>query len=114
MNLTIEQVKEDIASGKSTMIFYSSRSAWWTHLESDLIGATKKSTIPCDPSGSPLFQTDDTLGFMKAAESKPEHYGKHKMDAFMKSHHQNCDGHCFMDWSKYNDVLDAESTSPNV
>lgn len=142
MKMTLEQVKEDIASGKSTMIYYSSRGCWWTHLDSDLEEAMeqgkdskkrkhadymsdernsdkekerfnslyeqiKDSGIPTDPSGVPLFQTDDLKNWISSAESNPNHYGRHKLDAFMKSHHQNCEGNCLTGWEGYNLLIDS-------
>lgn len=145
LKITIEQVKEDIKSGKCTRIYYSARTLWWTHLDSDVEEATKigreatdehykkfmertdvpesekkrytslremanKSitTIPLDPSGSPLFQIDEPTKIMEwitVAEQKPEHFGKHGLNAFMKSHHQNC-SKCYSKWEHYNNVID--------
>lgn len=142
LKMTIEQVKADIKSGKSTRIYYSARTLWWTHLDSDVEEATKigraisdehyenfmkrtdvpesekkrytalkemasKSavTIPLDPSGSPLYQMDDLMKWITEAENKPEHFGKHGLNAFMKSHHQNC-SKCYSKWEHYNNVID--------
>lgn len=38
--ITLEKVKQDIASGLSTKIYYSVNSKWWTHLDSDVLEAT--------------------------------------------------------------------------
>ena len=139
--MTIEQVKADIASGKSTTIYYSSGGCWWTHLDSDVSEATdfgkareqqkfvrmmaspilpdwvkaeikslydkvKDSTIPLDVNGAPLFMTKDVSGWVAAAIGKPQHYGRHGLDAFMKSHHQNCERQSGGDWEFYNKMLD--------
>ncbi len=142
LKITLEQVKADIKSGKSTRIYYSTRTLWWTHLDSDVEEATKlgriamdedgkkfmartdvpesekerykklkemtnKSavTIPLDPSGSTLFEMYDLMTWITEAEKKPEHFGKHGLLAFMKSHHQNC-SKCYTKWEHYNNVID--------
>lgn len=81
---------------------------------SNLVEMTKKSavTIPLDPSGSPLYQIDEKVELMKwitAAEEKPEHFGQHKLDAFMMSHHQNCEGKCFSKWDGYNMLITTKN-----
>lgn len=145
MKITIEQVKADIQSGKSKMIYFSAHNLWWTHLDSDLQEAMKtgklamdernkrfmespnvpeaekkrlqslidsiskaEHQIPCDPTGSVLYQTDNPMKWVTSAEEKPDHFGTHKLDAFMKSHHQNCEHHIYKEWAKYNLVLEAE------
>lgn len=62
--------------------------------------------IPCDPTGSPLFQTTDVKQWISLAEAKPDHFGKHGIKAFMKSHHQNSDGQAHSKWNKYNEMVD--------
>jgi hypothetical protein len=69
--------------------------------------------LPCDPRGGVLFQTDDVKGFLDAAIANQEHYGKHRLRAFMAAHHSNCwlgiNGQqhwCSPDWQDYNDALD--------
>mgnify|MGYP001560340548 CR=1 FL=1 len=47
-------------------------------------------SIPTDPVGGVLFQTDDIDGFIKSAEENFTHYGKHGIRAFMAAHHSNC------------------------
>ena len=39
--MTIEQFEKDIAEGKTSMIYYSSKSLWWTHLDEDLKEASE-------------------------------------------------------------------------
>lgn len=66
--------------------------------------------IPTDPTGAPLYQfteKKDIENWIAAAENKPEHFGKHGIDAFLKAHHQNCDGKCFNSWDSYNSLIDA-------
>lgn len=45
MNITLKQIKKDIRTGKSLMIFYSQSSYWWTHDHLDLVEASKKGRI---------------------------------------------------------------------
>lgn len=151
--MTIEQVKADIASGKCTRIYYSSKSLWWTHLDDDVTESTKigeevferkhrhfmsnikipqsekerrdalyKSIMeseyrpPLSVDGSTLFMfTDkkDVLRWISEAEKKPEHFGKHGLDAFMKAHHQNCGGNASDKWSNYNLLIDIEKDGFN-
>lgn len=40
--MTLEQVKRDIAEKRSTMIYYSAHTLWWTHIDEDLENATKR------------------------------------------------------------------------
>jgi len=40
MKMTIEQVKEDIQSGKCQRIYYSANTLWWTHLDDDVTEAS--------------------------------------------------------------------------
>lgn len=69
---------------------------------SGLFEIAKKSSIPLDPSGSPLMQMENPAKWISEAELKPEHFGKHGLAAFLKAHHQNCGGLCFQDWNSYN------------
>ena len=141
MKLTLDNVKQDIQSGKSRMIYYSAQTLWWTHLAEDLqesmeqgIAAQKERVtellndpsipearkvfmrqhleshrnhkVPLDPSGSPLMQTDDVVGWVKKAEAKPEHFGRHGLKALMKTHHHNCNRWCPQSWAAVNAYLD--------
>jgi hypothetical protein len=45
MKILIDNVKADIESGKSKMIYFSSRTLWWSHLDSDVEEATKQGLI---------------------------------------------------------------------
>lgn len=147
--ITLEQVQQDIKDGKSTAIYYSSRTLWWTHLPEDLKEATaigkqytdlllkrmladptvsneKKDEIekyigimqrshemhpeggvPTDPTGAPLLQINDPALWVNEAINKPDHFGRHKLDAFIASHHRN-DGEYFFSWDQINTFLDAK------
>lgn len=39
--ITIDQIKDDIISGKSKKVYYSSQTLWWSHLEKDVEQATE-------------------------------------------------------------------------
>ena len=108
--MTLDGVRTD----KPRMIWYSVHTCWWTHRGEHLYKVPEGRPgvgIPCDPRGSPLFQTDDAEGFLQAAEKNPEHYGKHGLRAFMAAHHMNCMAanyrpSCYEGWEDYNEMLD--------
>jgi len=64
------------------------------------------SRVPLDTSGSPLKMVDKPIVWMEEAEKNPNHYGEHKLNAFMKAHHQNLDGWCPTSWNQVNKYLD--------
>ncbi len=64
-------------------------------------------TIPLDPTGCTLYQTDDLMEWINRAEKLPDHFGKHGLKAFMMSHHQNCK-QCFGRWEDYNNFIDIQ------
>ena len=82
---------QDIKDSFPEMIFYGANTCWWTH-NPDHMGRTQegKFGLPCDPRGDVLYQTEDVVGVLKAAEEKPEYYGVHGLDTFMAAHHDNC------------------------
>lgn len=60
-----------------------------------------------------LMETDKPSRFLAAAESKPEHYGKHGLRAFEAAHHLNVQvslrdrrATCFRNWDDYNRLID--------
>jgi len=114
--ITIADVRKD----NPKKIYYGAQTLWWTHRAGDLhstgdlkmkVGPNKDSmkeittSLPCDPRGGMLFETDDVEAFLKAAEGNPEHYGRHGIRAFELAHHQNCSVP-FDNWEGYNDFLD--------
>lgn len=107
--------EETIKNDKPAKIYYSSRTCWWTHRPEDLLPGT----VPLDARGAPLFETDDVAGFMEAALSHPEHYGKHGLRAFWLSHAGNLriidqgvtKQWAFVGWQEYNDLIDKENES---
>lgn len=140
--ITLEKIKQDVADGKSPLIYYSAHTLWWTHLEEDVrmamaIGSKARDEqhaalmkredipeeekakmkslfemansgaveIPCDPTGSPPYQTEEVDEWISRAEAKPDHFGRHGIEAFVKSHHQNCDTP-HSKWEEYNKLLD--------
>jgi hypothetical protein len=62
--------------------------------------------IPCDPTGAPLFEESNVERWIKQSESNPGHFGKHGLDAFMFSHHQNCQNFVSNKWDNYNNRID--------
>lgn len=56
--ITLEQIEEDIKSGKSTVVFFSARTLWWTHLESDLEQATEKGRIAQQKKHDDFMKSD--------------------------------------------------------
>src|ERR1044072_7704154 len=106
-NITLDQVR----AAKPKMIWYAVNTCWWTHNPEHLRTDT---SIPTDPRGSVLFQTESVDDFLRMALQNPAHYGKHGLRAFIASHHQNCivsrddprpwSGET---WQEYNDAIDA-------
>lgn len=130
---------DDVRAAKPKMIFYGANTCWWTHdpnhlrvngrfgppPRQDAIGSSiivpyrperrtvNPGSIPTDPRGGVLFQTDDIEGFLKSAEANVEHYGKHGLRAFIAAHHANsflsdADPRpwCSDNWDEYNDAID--------
>ena len=64
------------------------------------------SPTPLDPYGAPLYQIDPPSIWVDQAEKNPEHFGKHKTQALMKMHHQNCNGQLFRNWKDINEFID--------
>lgn len=63
--------------------------------------------IPLDPTGAPLLEANEPEKFIALAEQHKDRYGRRGLDAFMKSHHQNC-GELYSDnWEEYNLAIDA-------
>lgn len=109
---------EDVRAAKPKMIFYGANTCWWTHKGEDLgrlpDGVRPEASLPCDPRGGVLYQTDDVEGFLKNAEEAPEFYGKHGLTAFIAAHNDNCfvrEGDsiktCYATWDEYNAIIDA-------
>jgi hypothetical protein len=121
--VTLEEIKADIKSGKSKKIYLSDKFLWWTHLESDLVDATmsgEKYVLKNDPFGLEKLATfTDPLGgkininnnpskFIVKTLLNPKHYGKHRIQAFLKAHHQNCDNFFSNKWDRYNKLIDRQ------
>ena len=64
--------------------------------------------MPVDPTGAPLYQMDKPDKWISGAEAKPTHFGRHGLEGFMKSHHQNCEGVVGLTWETYNLLIDKE------
>lgn len=148
MAITLEQIKLDIKEGRSTCIYYSAHTLWWTHLDADVKEATQQGVeqrdkdyaklmldpnvpderkktfeaamkqikqsvedtghqVPLDPTGSPLLMTERPNGWIEKAERKPQHFGRHGIDTFVKAHHQNCGALVFSTWKQYDVLMDV-------
>lgn len=65
----------------------------------------KTSSIPKDPIGGPLMmitKKESVIDWFKTAQRRPEHFGRWGLQAFMRAHHQNCNGHVDRTWAFYN------------
>ena len=102
----LEQLKE--IAKKYNRLVYGFNTCWWK------IGDPiykDSNDLPCGPRGEVLLETDDPVGFIEAAEKNPDHYGKHKLEAFVAAYHGNVrtvDGKptSFETWDKYNELID--------
>jgi hypothetical protein len=109
--VSMDEVKQRAKRNK--LIRYGANTMWWGMDDAPWY-STDSVGLPCDPRGGMLMQTEDALGFLKAAEENPQHYGKHGLRAFLLSLH-GCvvteDGKptCFDTWQAYNDLIDAET-----
>jgi hypothetical protein len=128
MPVTFEQVVRDIKTGKSTQIYFSSKSLWWTHLEADAIQATEQGHVykiavarqegraglytatgeQTDPIGAPIKIFPKPALWMSRSKKFQRSYGKHGLCAFMKTHHQNCSDFFSNTWDAYNQRIDIE------
>ncbi len=112
MGVVVENITiADVRAAKPAMIFYGVNTCWWTHREEDL-RISNGSTLPCDPRGGMLLQTNDVEGFLRAAEERPETYGRGGLDAFIAAHNDNClvseddlRQTCYRSWDDYNALL---------
>ena len=68
--------------------------------------------LPCGPRGEMLLETDDPIGFIRAAEKNPAHYGRHGLRAFVAAYHGNVTTEgglptSFESWDEYNKLIDS-------
>jgi hypothetical protein len=109
MKIVKKTTLADVRAAKPKMIYYGFRTTWWTHDPKHLYAIEKgrvlhpsqvtPTSIPCDPRGGVLLQTDDIEGFISMSEANTEHFGKHGIDAFIGAHHDNCQTDFGMPWS---------------
>lgn len=67
-------------------------------------------TIPTDPHGNPLYmftEKEKAERWISAAEEKPTHFGRHGIDAFIKTHHRNNEGFNLTTWDQVNNLIDG-------
>jgi hypothetical protein len=74
----------------------------------------KGKTPPLDPIGQVLYETDNLTKWIRGAEESPQVFGRHGLDAFMRMHHQNCQGKIFASWDEVNCDIDGLPLSTEV
>lgn len=117
--LRLATLKTMITRGDVAKIYYGANTCWWTHDPAHLyrtkpLGPMRHS-LPCDPRGGMLMETDEPLRFIAAAEAAPTHYGSHGLATFMAAHHSNATIYdaalattrpwCVADWAAYNRAI---------
>ncbi len=115
---------KELRDTKPEMIYYSSRTCWWTadpeHLycqDGQLSKDCGCGGIPLDPAGAPLFMADDLEQFIAEAKAhEKDHYGPHGLDALILAYHGNVvseDGlpRCAVDWDTYGKLLDGQDVA---
>ncbi len=100
-------------AARETDLVYAMRTCWWKFGRPIYSIPGDKYGLPCDPRRSPLLEMTNPLGFIKAAEDNPTHYGRHGLRAFAAAYHGNVvaieTGHptSLNTWDEYNAVIDA-------
>lgn len=121
--LTHKVSKEQIdmwARKQTRECIYAVQTPWWSLYEDKWMPYTiPDSRLPCDPRGSVLMQ-GNLAKFWKQAQDKPEHYGKHGIDALVAAFHSNVEvmtsdrgwhPTSLDSWDRYNDLLDKENNN---
>lgn len=85
--LRIAREPDPIESVRGEMLYYATLTTWWTTNREHIYRKPDDSRLPCDPRGSVLFQTNNVEGFLAAARGNPDHYGRHRLRAFMAARH---------------------------
>ena len=128
--ITLKEILEDISTGKSSIIYYSANTLWWTHLEEDLKDSTlagqakleeklspeKYEVIvghkfPLDPTGSVLFKATNPIDFINHAKSHATSYGG--LEPFLMAHNNNSEGKVLESIEDYK-LLWKEKEQPNL
>lgn len=118
INLDQIKVLADSCKAKGGVLVYAVHSPWWMIWETADTQPPYRvpgGSVPCDPRGSVLLQTDDPHAFIAPAESNPSHYGKHGLRAFVAAYHGNVvveKGGRFLptsldSWDAYEAAIDA-------
>jgi hypothetical protein len=110
---------EALAADRNLQAVYSVATPWWSKLAEGFVYRSPTNGLPCDPRGAMLMQAD-FADFWKAAKEKPEHYGKHGLEAFVAAFHGNvevetADGRGWLPtalnaWDDYNRLLDEKES----
>lgn len=69
------------------------------------ISSNQSKGLPCDPVGFPIKKMNYNT-WLEQSLSNPEHFGKHGLNAFVFTHHQNCKSFFSNKWDSYNDYID--------
>lgn len=133
---------EAILIVQPSTIYYGANTCWWTHdsshlsvtasppaqsvpsgrslIEKGLGRRVNPGSIPTDPRGGVLFETDDIEGFFASAKANVSFYGKHGLRAFIAAHHLNSflnhydqRPYCSPNWAEYNDAIDRYDEHQN-
>ena len=115
--ITIEEIKRAVANKSSQVVYYSEKHLWWTHSRKDLRHAMKKALVyikttnrkldgkSCCPLGYPIHEAN-ARDWITSSLRHPEWFGKHGIEAFLFSHHQNCGNFYSNKWEEYNKRID--------
>lgn len=128
MPVSLNQILKEIRAGKCKTIYTSKTSLWWTHCKKDVLDATQKGREyqqaiarregkailqvvkheHTDPIGGEVVRNTDPKLFIENSVKYKNLYGKHKLNALMKAHHQNTTNFFSNNWQAYNDRIDSE------
>ena len=73
----------------------------------------EESTMAVDPEGNKVFETSNVKAWMEKAEERKEHFGKNGIEAFIRTHHRNCNGWCPTKWEQVNSFIDIQNMLKN-
>ena len=112
MKILHEVTLDEVRASRPKMIYYGALTCWWA----TRLPGYRKGSLPSDPRGGVLYQTDKVEGFLKAAEDNPSHYGRHGLRAFLAAFHgvvvtdDGCPT-CLRGWDEYSRLLDEKDAA---
>lgn len=98
---------------KEKRLVYAISTCWWKL--GNPVYTHPENSLPCDPRGSMLMETDKPLDFILEAEKNPSYYGKHGLNAFTAAYHGNIITKdkgfptSLNSWNDYNKLLDQQT-----